>query len=382
MRNLFPIIFSIVIIVLFGVFQLLFLKLFNRQWWTKRWIRTFSWILPFAGILMVILWGYGEYYAVSWLALSGALLAILTLILEVGLFISLPFSGVIHLFQWLIDRLLSHNIKKHHSVSFDQNRRLFLKTTAAAIPIITLATGTAGVVKAMSGVNVFKKTIYFDNLPSDLDGLKILHLSDMHLSHYLVLEDLVDVLAQAEHFSPDLTLITGDIADDLRLLPNALKLIEQLNHPYGTYASLGNHEYFRGIAEVHRYFDKSTIPLLVNDFVRVKINNTPLFIGGLDDPRLMGAKDYKFFRKAVNTTLTNKNHDDFVVLMSHRPDALDYASEKEVALTLAGHTHGGQVGFGNRSLFESMWPNRYLWGHYQKKQSHLYTSSGVGHWFP
>jgi uncharacterized protein len=68
--------------------------------------------------------------------------------------------------------------------------------------------------------------------------------------------------------------------------------------------------------------------------------------------------------------------------MSHRPDAFDHAAVRGIDLTLAGHTHGGQIGMFGRSVFESYWPERYLWGRYERNGSQLYTSAGVGHWFP
>jgi predicted MPP superfamily phosphohydrolase len=69
-------------------------------------------------------------------------------------------------------------------------------------------------------------------------------------------------------------------------------------------------------------------------------------------------------------------------LMTHRPDAFPPAAERDIDLMLAGHTHGGQVGFAGRSILESSLPGRYLWGKYLLGQSQLYTSCGVGHWFP
>jgi predicted MPP superfamily phosphohydrolase len=69
-------------------------------------------------------------------------------------------------------------------------------------------------------------------------------------------------------------------------------------------------------------------------------------------------------------------------MLSHRPAAFDAAAENGVDLTLAGHTHGAQVGLFGRSLLEPLWPEARLWGHYRQGVSQLYTSSGVGHWFP
>jgi predicted MPP superfamily phosphohydrolase len=264
----------------------------------------------------------------------------------------------------------------------DRRRRLFLKSGAAAIPLVALAAGGGGVALAMAGARVYKRPIYIKGLPDDLDGLRILHITDVHLRHYVSLDDVADVVRRAGPLKPDLVLVTGDIADDMKLLPGALRLISELNAPLGAYACLGNHEYFRGIGEVMKIYDRSPVELFVNTGYRVKKGNSPLFIGGIDDPRTMRVTDYSIFREDLDETLVDVNDDDFVILMSHRPNALDYAAEKGVALTLSGHTHGGQVGLGGRSLFESVWPERYLWGHYRIRQSHLYTSSGMGHWFP
>jgi predicted MPP superfamily phosphohydrolase len=177
-------------------------------------------------------------------------------------------------------------------------------------------------------------------------------------------------------------LITGDIADNIQLLPDTLSLINGLSPPLGTFAILGNHEHFRGIGQVREMFSQSPVPLFVNEGTHCARGETSLFIGGVDDPRTMGADHREFFTRAVDAALQESLNDEFKILMSHRPDAFDYAADCGVRLTLAGHTHGGQVGWFGRSLFERLSPESYLWGDYRKGSSHLYTTSGVGHWFP
>jgi len=380
MRSLYPLIFSITLISLFGLLQVLFFRLFNKKFWDKKWLRYISWMLPLAGIIGVFLWEIGEYRTVNWLAYPGAITAFIVFIFEFCLIISLPVSGVLHFINWSWEKIFSSKEKPEKQL--DKNRRLFLRSSAAAIPLVALCAGGMGVVNAMSDVNVFKKPIKIENLPDDLNGFKILHLSDMHLRHYVTLNDLESILIDVDKFSPDMVLVTGDIADDLKLLPDALKMISGLNSPMGSYACLGNHEYFRGLNNVYKTFESSDIPLLVDKGMVIKRGDTSIFIGGLDDPRFMGAKDLTFFKNAIDKTIIDRPNVDFTILMSHRPDALDYASEKQVDLILAGHTHGGQIGFNGQSFFESYFPDRYIWGHYQLKQCHLYTSSGVGHWFP
>ena len=92
--------------------------------------------------------------------------------------------------------------------------------------------------------------------------------------------------------------------------------------------------------------------------------------------------DKEFFNGCLDKTLVSRQEGDTVIVMSHRPSAFDFTAPRNVSLTLAGHTHGGQVGFMGRSILESSFPESYLWGHYRSGSSHLYTTSGMGHWFP
>ncbi|MEW5993916.1 MAG: metallophosphoesterase [Candidatus Zixiibacteriota bacterium] len=381
MRTFLPLLFGVFVILLFGLIEVLLLRHFNPGWWRSPWIRRSAWGLPLVGVVGVLLWGVGEYYTQNWLALPAAILTALTFICEVSLMFSLPLSGVIHFVQTLLDRAARSRRQAHAAVP-DKQRRVVLKGVAAGLPLITLATGLSGFSRAFAGVRVYLREIRFSNLPPDLDGFRILHVSDIHLRHYVTLDDLSEMLQDAAHFSPRLILVTGDIADDLGLLPEALRLLNALNPPYGVYVSLGNHEYFRGISAVRRIFDRSLVPLFVNTGVHLAVGSTAVFVGGIDDPRRMGFVDEHFYRRALDATLTAARQDEFIVLMSHRPDAFPDAAHRGVHLTLAGHTHGAQVGLAGRSLFESVLPERYLWGHYRRRESHLYTSSGVGHWFP
>ncbi len=381
MRSLFPVIFAITLIVVFGIVQLLFLKFLNREWWQKRWVRLAAWMLPASGMVSVVLWGYGEYSRIDWLAYPGAIIAVLAFILEVALTISLPVSGLIHLVNRVFD-WLGKKRRPAESTAVDRHRRLILRTGAAAVPLATLAAGGVGVLSALGGARVYLKPLHIENLPADLDGLRILHVTDVHLRHYVGLDDLAAVLTDAQSYRPDITLVTGDVADDLKVLPDALRIIGELNSPLGAYGCLGNHEYFRGLSQVIRTFEHSPVPLFVNAGTRIQRGNTSIFIGGIDDPMLLRVRNYDVFISDIDEALGDSGEDDFVILMSHRPNAFDYAADRNVRLVLSGHTHGGQVGMSGRSLFESLWPERYLWGHYRMKQSHLYTSSGVGHWFP
>src|SRR4029079_10900248 len=88
----------------------------------------------------------------------------------------------------------------------------------------------------------------YEGLHPDLDGLRILQLSDLHLGAYAGLDDLANGLKAAiQAQRPDLIVLTGDLADDIALIPGALDLVARAGARHGAVASLGNHEYLHDI---------------------------------------------------------------------------------------------------------------------------------------
>jgi predicted MPP superfamily phosphohydrolase len=220
------------------------------------------------------------------------------------------------------------------------------------------------------------------SLPGQLEGFRIAHLTDLHLGYYVHLEDLEKAVAKIKAQKPDLALITGDISDDLDILPDALKIINSLAPQYGIYASVGNHEYYRGIAEVMRIFQSAPFPMLINQRINLDISGAKITLGGADDPRTLRRDYAEFLENTIEHTLGDVPGDSFKLLMCHRPEGFNYSASKGINLVLSGHTHGGQIGFAGRSLFEPIFPEKYFWGTYRRGKTTLYTSSGMGHWLP
>ena len=380
-RIFFFIIFVASFILLFGLVELLLLRQLNRVWWEKKWIRRASWSLPVVGVISLILLGLAEYNRIGWLSAVASPITVLAVVLEVCLMISLPFSGAVHLSERFLG-WLARRRRAGGAETPDRQRRLFLKGAAAVVPLATISAGLGGVGRAYGPAEVRLKPFQLAGLPGELEGLRIFHLSDLHLGHYVTLEDLDDILACATQLSPDLVLATGDISDDLEQLPAVLEKLAALKPRLGCYATLGNHEHFRGLSQVRAIFDRSPVPLLVNEHAMIKVGTTDLLLGGIDDPVTMRDIAPDFFPRNIDTAYASASSDAFTLLMSHRPDVFPYAAERKIGLTLAGHTHGGQIGLAGRSLLQGAFPRSYLWGEYTLGESLLYTTSGAGHWFP
>lgn len=359
---------------------LLSLRFLNRLWWRMKYVRIS--ILSLCGITIsfLLLWFVGTYTGSRSLIFFAASVTSSLVLILVGLAVALILSGIVHLgvdiYSFVI-RLISGG-KKAPSVS----RRNFIKNSAAILPGLALTSQVTGIADSYTAIKIPVIKLPVANLPDKLRGLKIAHLSDSHLGIYKHINDLESAVERIKPHNPDLVLYTGDISDDLDILGETNRIVAGLNPPFGVFASVGNHEYYRGINKVIRIFERSPYPLLLEEGVNLKIKGVPVYIGGANDPVHLRNVSPEFLRKTTEKTMGDAPSDSFKIMMSHRPRGLNAAARFGIDLVLAGHTHGGQLGIGHRSLFEPLLPYMYLWGTYRKKNTTLYTSGGMGHWLP
>jgi hypothetical protein len=263
-RIFFFIIFVSAVILFLGLIQMLLLRTLIRPWWQRRWIRLASYLLPLAGVVFIVTFGLAEYNRIGWLASIAGPLTVSTLVLEIALMFSLPISGAFHILEKVTDWLSRKSPRVHEHLP-DPKRRMLLRGAAALVPVATVAAGVGGVGRAYGRAEVRLIDFEYPELPKALDGLRVLHLSDLHLHHYVTLETLEEILDDASAHTPDLVTVTGDVADDLNQLGDALALIAQLKPRLGCYATLGNHEYFRGVHQVKAIYANSSVRLLIDE---------------------------------------------------------------------------------------------------------------------
>ena len=261
------------------------------------------------------------------------------------------------------------------------SRRALLGLASLALPAAALGVGVSGFVTGASMPRVRRVRMSYPGLSPELAGLKILQLSDLHLGCTRGLDDLSRFLESAP--KADLVVVTGDIAENTDLLAPALELFASLCPRYGAYACLGNHEHFHGKNLARRIAERSAVDLLVNDARSIRIGRSRLGLLGVDDPAWHGGDIRPVLGERLDEAMrTLKTSADFRLLLSHRPEGFDPAHERKIDLVLSGHTHGGQIGFHEKSIGERLWPERYLWGPYARDASRLYTTAGFGDWYP
>jgi uncharacterized protein len=361
-----------------GIVNILLLWVLHPSWWKLKSVRWPAILLPILSISSAIIWAFGHVKSWPYLTHLGATVTPALFILEISLVVALPLSGIVH----STVRVIDYAKRRRGGTAFSGDRRRFVKLAAAVFPATAVSSSLTGVADSYAPITVPTRKIPVSDLPRQLEGFKIAHLSDLHLGYYVQLDDLENAIEKIKPHQPDLALVTGDISDDLGILPEALRIISTLSPRCGIYACVGNHEYYRGIMEVLRIFETAPFPMLINQHINMSINGAAVTLGGADDPRTLRRDYTQFLEETIENTLGGTPNDSFKLLMCHRPEGFNYSVLKGIDLVLSGHTHGGQVGLNGRSLFEPIFPEKYLWGTYRRGKTTLYTSGGMGHWLP
>src|SRR5512140_2233558 len=184
----------------------------------------------------------------------------------------------------------------------------------------------------------------------------------------------------------DLVVILGDFFATHRFITEHVphgawaEELARLKAPLGTYSILGNHDWWYDIEGVRRALKQVGIPVLENDAVLLGQPGRRFWLAGLGDQlahylgpsRFRGVDD-------LPGTLAKVRTDDPVILLAHEPDIFPQVP-KRVALTLAGHTHGGQLNLPliGRRLAPTSFGERFAYGHIVEQGRHMIVSGGLG----
>lgn len=210
--------------------------------------------------------------------------------------------------------------------------------------------------------------VYLPGIPDSCAGLRILHLTDLHLD---MAADTVDALIRGiSDIEADLCVLTGDYrVKTYGSIDGVIRAFTRLKPhlPMPSFAVLGNHDCL-AIAEA---MEELGIRVLLNE--SVSIANGDLYLAGIDDPH--------FYRvDNIAKSLEGIPSDATVILLSHSPEVYREVAYAGVGLMLCGHTHGGQVCLpgGVAMTYDSNCPRRYCRGEWRHGDLQGYTSRGCG----
>jgi predicted MPP superfamily phosphohydrolase len=257
------------------------------------------------------------------------------------------------------------------------SRRRFLARATYAYAGAGAALSGSGIWSAYRLPEVTRRTLVFPDLPLGLDGLTLLHLSDLHAGIHLGEDKMQEIVALANSLRPDLIVQTGDMIDISRsYIPPYVHAFRELSAPLGVVTVLGNHDRYTGEREVIRACRDAGQVFVQNGCHVVERNGATLALLGIDDPHSWTVDDPQ--ADDVDAARRAAPPDAFPVLLAHRPGAWDAAAPRGIPLTLAGHIHGGQlyvplIGWSVGRLI-----TKYVMGHFQRGNSQLYVSRGIG----
>lgn len=224
-------------------------------------------------------------------------------------------------------------------------------------------------------------------------ALRIAVISDLHVGEpYIGPKRVAQVVARVNALSPDLIVLLGDYAASHRFLtaPVAIAdvapILAQLRAPNGVFAILGNHDWWDDKAAQKRgagpnfyatALEAEGIPVLSNR--AIKLRGAGIWLAGLEDQiALLRGKQGVRGLDDLPGTLAQITDDSPIVLLAHEPDIFPEVPDR-VALTLSGHTHGGQVRlFGWSPMVPSRFGNRFAYGHVRENGRDLIVSGGIG----
>lgn len=188
-----------------------------------------------------------------------------------------------------------------------------------------------------------------EHLPDEFNGFRIVQVSDLHNDEFG--KDNEKLLALIKEIKPDIIAITGDLLDSRRTsVEKALNFTTKASQIAPCYYVTGNHE-SRMDEEFERLEEgmiEAGVNVLRNEKMVLEKDGTQIIIAGIDDPRfVMDADKVEKMKPVIEDILKGILQDvpeeEFVLLLSHRPELFDMYCEQAVDVVLTGHVHGGQV---------------------------------------
>ena len=267
----------------------------------------------------------------------------------------------------------------------------FLKYTGAVLGIFAFGVMWWSALVTPAMLETKEETIFFDNLPDEFDGYKIVQFSDFHAGTFTGRSFIAkNIVKEINSHNPDAILFTGDIVNSRtdEIYP-FIPILKELKAKDGVYSVLGNHDYgdyyqwnsptekeenLQKLITIER--DSLKWNLLNNEHIIIRHASDSIAIVGVENWGEPPFPAYGNIIKAIPDTST------FSLLLSHNPNHWDHEviGKENIALTLSGHTHAMQTIFrlGKLEYSPSSKKYKYWKGLYQKGKQYLYVNIGCG----
>src|SRR5229473_709025 len=260
-------------------------------------------------------------------------------------------------------------------------RRRLLEQTAVAVSAVPFVAAAYGLLYGRLDVEVTRPRIALARLPKAFEGFRIAQLSDFHISPFMTADEIRRCVTIANGLKADLVALTGDyVADDPAAQGEMVQALAGLRAPYGVFGCLGNHEIYTETEDaITRLFAAVGIRILRQERALIQSHGEVLNLIGIDYQSGRFSKDHPghLVDRYLEGTEKLVMPDTVNILLSHNPNVFDRAAQLGIDLTLASHTHGGQLSleFVHRGLSLARLETPYVSGWYEKAGGQLYVSA-------
>ncbi len=293
-------------------------------------------------------------------------------------------GGLARLVHWTYVNTVGAQHAAHRQDPPSPDRRRFLERTAVALSAAPFVAGGYGLLYGRLNLEITRRRIRLARLPKAFDGFRIAQLSDIHIGPFMSAEEIRKYVAITSGLKSDLVVLTGDFVTwDATTQAAAVEALAGLKAPFGIYGCLGNHELWTDTEEsITSLFAAQGVRILRQERAAIQSKGEALNLIGVDFQTRRGMAPYsaglvRNYLRGIDPLVAR---DTVSILLTHNPNAFDRAAELGIDLSLAGHTHGGQVSleFVHPGLSPSRLITPYVSGWYEKRGAQLYVNRGIG----
>jgi predicted MPP superfamily phosphohydrolase len=252
-------------------------------------------------------------------------------------------------------------------------RRQFLEQAAAGVLAAPFVAGGYALLYGRLNLQIAHQQIRVPRLPKQFHGLRMVQLSDIHISSFMSEDQIRKFAAIANSLRADLIALTGDFVTwDPSVERNVVNALSGLKAPLGVFGCLGNHDAWAGVKDsITSLFASAGITILRDACIPISHDGAQLNLIGIEP-------EYGWNDLPVPSHLTSADRPN--ILMSHYPTVFDRAATCGIDLMISGHTHGGQVklDFISPHLAPKLLRTPYIAGKYTLNAAQLYVNRGIG----
>ena len=390
-RNMARIIIPLIILVIVDIYVFQIFKTMGKDGapWLQRTINIAYWAIPVMTIAIMMLAINNFKFPLSKAAITYGRAFIFLLYITKFLMAGTLLVGDIASY---IGKVYQY-FNGQKEIFYSYSRSKFLKNAVLAVGAIPFTTLLYGVIRNAYRYTIERVTVKLDNLPTELEGLKIIQISDIHSGSFTYKEPVKRAIELINKEEADLVFFTGDLVNDRASeMDNFMDVFDKIQSKMGVYSILGNHDYgdyarwrddnekvanFKRLKEIHKELGWN---LLLNENRLLEVGNAILGIIGVEN---WSARGFRTSGK-LDEAHAGTEKAQVKLLLSHDPSHWDAQVNKEykdIDITFSGHTHGMQFGIRIPGLVN--WsPAKFMYkqwgGLYQKGKQYIYVNRGLG----